>query len=84
MRTLCEKCSKDMGGEAGHTALRSCPDASYPGHAAFQCRDCGERWLRHAGMRSRFSWTRYDLQFSGGPGLALATVARVPPPDRAF
>ena len=75
MRALCERCKK-TGGDAGHVAMRPCSSASYPGHAAFQCGECGERWLRHPGILSRFSWTRYDLQFGGEPRLAVMSVAR--------
>jgi hypothetical protein len=75
----CEKCKQDPAGERGHAGMRAAPGASYPGHAAFQCGECGERWLRHGGIANRLSWTRHDLQFGGGPRPELALVV----PSRA-
>jgi hypothetical protein len=63
--TLCEKCQTSPEGEHGHASLAFYVGGPYPGHHIFNCKQCGERWIRHAGMDTRYGWTRYALQFAG-------------------
>ena len=62
--TLCQRCTQGPTGEAGHETLEFYVGGPYPGHNIFNCTQCGERWIRHAGAGDeRYGWTRYAEQF---------------------
>ena len=64
MTTLCTSCTQGAHGESGHDALEFYVVGPYPGHSIFNCKVCGERWIRHSGETERHGWTRYELQFA--------------------
>jgi hypothetical protein len=59
---VCMPCSSGPSGKDGHGALRYVMLAPETERSFFRCGDCGERWIRSAGMTCRFTWTRYEHQ----------------------
>jgi hypothetical protein len=55
----CTPCSSGPFGKDGHGALRYVMVAPDLDRSFFRCNECGERWIRSAGMTSRFRWNRY-------------------------
>ena len=54
----CIPCTLGPEGEAGHGALRYVMLAPDSGRSFFRCRECGERWVRMAGIAGPFLWSR--------------------------
>lgn len=63
MSEPCKRCAAGAAGDKGHEALAFYVMGPYPGHHIFNCVDCGERWIRHAGDTERHGWTRYAERF---------------------
>ena len=58
----CLPCSSGPSGKAGHAALRYVMVGPETDRSFFRCSECGERWIRSAGMACRFTWARYAVE----------------------
>lgn len=58
----CMPCSSGPSGKEGHGALRYVMFASEMDRTFFRCGECGERWMRSAGIACRFVWRRYKFE----------------------
>jgi hypothetical protein len=70
----CMPCLAGPSGKEGHSALRYVMLAPETDRSFYRCSECGERWMRTAGMTCRYDWMRYEVEAGARKSRSLVSI----------